>query len=116
MLRRPLLSREGLHQTIRNPFHGTAAGSLQQSVCMQAKQDVLAAKQSMFSRHSSTEKALKEHKEQLATAKEELASKEGLHQTMKANAANLRAQISNLKVAALLSAAHQGVWQLKVST
>ena len=65
---------------------------------MQAKQDVLAAKQSMFSRHSSTEKALKEHKEQLATAKEELASKEGLHQTMKANAANLRAQISSLKV------------------
>lgn len=73
-------------------------------MCWQAKQDVLAAKQSMFSRHSSTEKALKEHKEQLAAAKEELASKEGLHQTMKANAANLRAQISSLKVHALLHA------------
>ena len=99
-----LLSREGLHQSIKNPFYDTAAGALQQSVCMQAKQDLLAAKQSMFSRHASTEKALKEHKEQLAAAKEELTSKEGLHQTMKANAANLRAQISSLKVHALLHA------------
>ena len=73
-------------------------------MCLQAKQDVLAAKQSMFSRHASTEKALREHKEQLAAAREELASKEGLHQTMKANAANLRAQISSLKVPVLPSA------------
>ena len=104
-----VLRMEGLPQTV-------CSWALQQSVCLQAKQDVLAAKQSMFSRHSSTEKALKEHKEQLAAAKEELTSKEGLHQTMKANAANLRAQISNLKVPALLSAAHLRVWQLTVPT
>ncbi len=70
---------------------------------MQVRSEALQAKQSMFVRHSASEKALREHKEQLAIAKEEAAAQKALNETLRANARNLRQQISSLKVGLLPS-------------
>lgn len=57
------------------------------------KQEALQAKQSMFARHSGVEKGLREHKELLAGAREELAGQRSLAETLRANAKNLRQQL-----------------------
>ncbi len=72
---------------------------------LQVKQEALQAKQSMFNRHSTAEKALREHKELLTTAREELAGQKSLIETLRANAKNLRQQISAIKVYACLRCA-----------
>lgn len=66
----------------------------------QVRQEALQAKQSMFNRHSATEKALREHKDLLGTAREELAGQRSLVETLRANAKNLRQQLSACKVSA----------------
>jgi hypothetical protein len=70
---------------------------------VQVRAEALQAKQSMFARHSASEKALREHKEQLAAAKEEAAAQKALNETLRANAKNLRQQISSLKVSLLFN-------------
>ena len=62
------------------------------------RQEALQAKQNMFNRQSTTEKALREHKDLLATAREELAGQKSLVETLRANAKNLRQQIDACKV------------------
>ena len=64
----------------------------------QVRQEALQAKQSMFNRHSATEKALREHKDLLAAAREDLAGQKSLVETLRANAKNLRQQIGTCKV------------------
>ncbi len=70
----------------------------------QVKQEALQAKQNMFNRQSTTEKALREHKDLLATAREELAGQRSLVETLRANAKNLRQQIGASKVRFFLAA------------
>ena len=84
------------------------------------RQEALQAKQSMFNRHAAAEKALREHKDLLATAREELGGQRSLVETLRANAKNLRQQLGACKVCArCLSAPSRGTlytagWRIMV--
>ena len=64
----------------------------------QVRQEALQAKQSIFLRHSTAEKTLREHRELLAAAREDLAGQKSLVETLRANAKNLRQQLGTCQV------------------